>query len=249
MQSPVNSPRLQYRFQKHSPFCKLHATSRNESNIPSIHFKLRDLKHFNEIFIASRKNIFSFSQLVLSNEIHKLIVSNNNIQDFIGLPNLPNLESLDISENPITSLKAFPVLPNLHEINLYQTPLSQTPHFRLALICLCGNSLRIINGERITNSERQLSAQYLPGTLSLLRLGWTLSYPPPTDAEILKLQTSMLSQNTISSDNSRNLPIIVKTLYLNQSEIYNKRISQQQETIKELQNQIRKLESSLRRLK
>jgi hypothetical protein len=140
--------------------------------------------------ILSNRSIQCFLNISLSALIKTLNLENNEIVDFVGFAPSTSLEALKLANNPITSLRGMPHLPKLRVIDLSNSPFAKHQFHRVALLILFGKTLRIINGVRISLTERQLAASYPPGCDALLRGGWTISFPPPAPADLPRLTSS-----------------------------------------------------------
>ena len=161
---------------------------------------------FNDRIVMINKKLLSFSELEYDSHIKSIDVKRNQISTFLGLPSLKELESLDISDNQIKNFSGFPSLPKLRAISLTNTPLTLNRNFRIALILLVGSSLRLINGERISASERRFAASYPSESVTLLHLGWDISGQPPPATEVPHIMAKLTS-TTVSSSHRRSSSI------------------------------------------
>ncbi|EAX86755.1 hypothetical protein TVAG_440670 [Trichomonas vaginalis G3] len=148
---------------------------------------------FNNSTIISNKNIKTFEGVEIYPETKSIYAQNNSIKNFTGLKSLQHLEAVDLSNNCIENFAGFPELPQLKSINLLNNPISKERYFRVALVILCGSTLRTINGERISPSDRKLAAAYLKETHILIRHGWNVTFPPPSKDCFQNIKKSLIS--------------------------------------------------------
>jgi hypothetical protein len=198
-----------------------------------------------------KKSLQNLSSMNLPPNIKTLNVANNQIVDFVGFAPSPQLESLQLSRNPIASLRGIPPLPKLTSIDLSETPLARTQFYRVALLILFGKSLRVIDGERISGSERQLAASYPPGSDALVRAGWTVTYPPPERADLPRITASLAgrtSRERGSAAPQKAAPMIVKKPRP-QSKVMDETIRLQEEEMQKLMADIEKVQRSKSRQK
>ena len=197
--------------------------------------------------IHTRQKLTSFGELNIPKSTKTLSVEHNEIKDFRGFPPLPELERLDASDNPIDSLYGFPSFPNLKSINLKNTPFGNTEFARISLIMICGKALRTINGETIKPSEVRVAKQYPADCVNLLKAGWIMTYPPPSQSDIVNLKRK-LSKNMISSRPKKDStqPRILSRPSKKQSAIYSSKIELQDREIQRLSNEIEKLQGKRR---
>lgn len=135
-----------------------------------------------------------FSAIEIPDDIKKIDFRRNELISFIGMPNLKFLQLLNVSDIPIENLRGFQAPPSLSEISLLGTPLAAKPNFRISIVALCGASLRLINGERVTASERQLASLYGGPYEDLIRAGWDMQYPPPKGTELRAIREQLLAK-------------------------------------------------------
>ena len=193
---------------------------------------------FSDSLILIKKNINSFSEFEITSDIKHLILKQNEIETFRGFPSLSNLETLDLSENPLKSFLHFPILPHLHTINISNTPLALNPHYKIAILILIGNSIRIINNERITASDRAIAKTYPTEVINLLRSGWDIKFPAPKKEDLTIIITE-LSKN--QKKNQKNNEIKNNTISIKkQTLIINEILEKQEIEIKKLSNQLKK---------
>ena len=197
---------------------------------------------FNDKIIMINKRLTSFSELEYEASTRSVDVKKNQIKSFLGLPSLKELESLDVSENPIPNFSGFPNLPKLRAITLTNTPLISNRNYKIALIILVGSTLRLINGERISASDRRFAASFPPETSTLLHLGWDITGHPPSPAEIPKIvanltATTASSRPSISSARKQRKASVSKKL----SASVSAKLSQQEEEKRVLKSRIARL--------
>jgi len=162
----------------------------------------------------------------------------------MGCPNLSHLQTIDLSQNPLSSLKGFPTFKSLQTINVEKTPFAKHQYYRIALIILC-NSLRVINGDRITASERNVAHQYSSEFIGLIRSGWIPTYPPPKAEQMSKIRAEISSQLTASVIH-RDRPLFKtansRRSVKKQSILFSEEIAQQNAEIEELEKEIAELQ-------
>ena len=197
---------------------------------------------FDDKIIMINKRLTSFSELEYESTTRSVDVKKNQIKSFLGLPALKELESLDISYNPITNFSGFPHLPKLRAITLTNTPLVSNRNYKIALIILVGSTLRLINGERISASDRRFAASFPAETPTLLHLGWDISGQPPSPAEVPKIIANLTTitaaaRPSISSVRKQRKASVTKKLSVSVSS----KLSQQEEEKRILKSRIAKL--------
>jgi hypothetical protein len=201
----------------------------------------------NAIFV--NRSLHSLSSISLPPNIKLLNVERNQIQDFIGFTPTASLETLKISDNPIASLRGMPILPKLVTIEISQTPFAKQQFYRVALLILFGKSLRLIDGERISGTERQIAGSYPAGTDALVRAGWTVTYPPPSPQELGKIKADLSSKLAAErAVGSRTTATIVRKP-ARQSKLLDERLSMQNDEMKRLAQEIQSIQQSKNRLK
>jgi hypothetical protein len=141
--------------------------------------------------ILVKKSISSLSGVIVPPNIRMLNVDGNLITDFLGFNPPPNFETLIISNNPITSLKGMPEIPKLLSITVSDTPFTKNTFYRVALIILFGSTLRVIDGERVSQAQRDIAATYPRRTADLLRAGWNITFPPPDPKNIPRIMATL----------------------------------------------------------
>lgn len=204
-----------------------------------------EFESFGSNVIYVKRRLKHLSQLKFQQNARFVDLRSNCFIDFTGMQSSSSIEKLDVSDNPIESLRNFPSLPHLQEINVSRTPFSQHDFYRIAIILVCGQSLRKINGELISASERNLAKSYSRECESLIKAGWILTYPPPKPSEIstirsILIKTQSAKQSSIANI-SRPVAVSAKPRKL-QSKVLDETILKQQKEIEELQARIRKLE-------
>jgi hypothetical protein len=150
-----------------------------------------DAPTFGSHAVLVKKSINSLSALVLPPNIKLVNVDSNVITDFLGFRPPSHLETLIVSNNPIASLQGIPPMSHIRSITMQDTPFAKHPFYRIALVILFGRSLRVIDDDRISQSERDIAAAYPVGTTDLLRAGWIIKYPPPAVQEIVSIMATL----------------------------------------------------------
>jgi hypothetical protein len=197
------------------------------------------------------KSLSSLSSISLPPNIKTLNVESNEIVDFVGFVPSPQLEALQLAGNPIVSLRGIPPLPKLTSIDVSKTPFARGQFYRIALLILFGKTLRVIDGERISGSERSLAASYPPGSDALIRAGWTVTYPPPERADLPRITSSLagrISRERPTATSQKVTPMIIKKPRP-QSKLMDERIRLQEEEMQKLMADIEKVQRSKSRQK
>lgn len=189
---------------------------------------------FNDNVILSNKNLKTFEGIEIEPTTKNLYVQNNSIKNFKGLGNLQHLETIDLSENEIENFAGFPHLPQLKSINLLKNPITQNRYYKVALIILAGDTLRLINGERINASDRKLASAYLKDTHILIRNGWNVTFPPPTIDQFPQIKSEVIGLENIGRDSPAKPQIRVRSM----NESVTRRLNQQEAEKKRLQQRL-----------
>lgn len=201
--------------------------------------------NFGTNLFLSNKRINSFVQLDLKNEFKEINLSKNEIKDFLGFPSLANLHTLDLSENPIESLKGFPKMNSLSTIMIKNSPFSRSQFYRIGLLLVCP-TLKIIDGQHVSNVERQLAKSYPVECQDLVRNGWIPKYPPPKENEFSKIRAKMVSSNRTNNRNTNYTKNSEKKRKLQkQSLIFAANIQSQNDKINSLLSQIEEIEARI----
>jgi hypothetical protein len=196
--------------------------------------------------VFANKSLQSLASIPLPPNIKSLNAEKNQIVDFVGFIPSRHLETLKLANNPIASLRGIPPLPKLASIDMSGTPYSKHQFYRVSLLILFGTSLRLIDGERISGTERQLAKSYPAGTDALIRAGWVVSYPPPSPADLPKITASLagrVTQNRPRVAPARTVPMIVRRPKT-QSKIMDETLKQQELELAKLEEDIRKVRAS-----
>jgi hypothetical protein len=187
----------------------------------------------------------TLTSVELPANIKSLNVAHNQLVDFVGLVPSAHLEVLKVANNPIESLRGIPSLPGLSTIELSQSPFSRTQFYRVALLILFGKSLRLIDGERISATERQMAAAYPPGSDAVVRAGWILTYPPPAPGDLPKITASLagkFAQNRAAFPLPRSSPRLVRRPKP-QSRLLDEAIEMQEAELAKLEQDIRRAQA------
>ena len=214
------------------------ATAKRQKTAPS---------SFDDRIIMINKKLSSFSELEYDPNVRAIDVQKNQINSFLGLPSLKELESLDISYTGISNFSGFPILPKLRAITLTNTPLASNRNVRIALIILVGQSLRLINGERISASDRRFAASYPPETPTLLHLGWEITPQPPSASDVQKILKKLTNNSaasrkrTTNTASSSRVPSRKTSIPKKLSEAVSTKLSQQEAEKKRLKAKIDKM--------
>jgi hypothetical protein len=201
----------------------------------------------NAVFV--NKSIHSLTALSLPPNIKILNVEQNLIADFVGFNSAPHLETLKLSGNPIASLRGMPHLPKLTTIELSHTPFCKQQFYRVALLILFGKSLRLIDGERITGTERQIASSYPPGTDALVRAGWIVTYPPPSANDMAKIKSNLSSKLALERAAGPKTGGTIIRKPTRQSQILDDRLSFQDSEMKKLAEEIQAIQHNKSRQK
>lgn len=100
---------------------------------------------------------------------------NNAIESLYGMPSLPGLQCLRLEFNRLESFLGMSYQPALQVLCLTGNPVCDIPHYRILAMLACGESLREIDGDVVTDEERHIFEQ-LGGSggimAQLVSLGW-----------------------------------------------------------------------------
>jgi hypothetical protein len=191
--------------------------------------------------VFSAKGLQSLSAIHLPPNIKSLNAENNQIVDFVGFIPSPYLEVLNLANNPIASLRGMPPLPKLTTVNMTGTPFSRTQFYRVSLLLLFGKSVRVIDGERISGTERQIAVSYPQGCDALVRAGWIVSYPPPAPQELRKITTSLAEKVTQKrTPIARAVPVMLRKPK-RQSKLMDETLKEQEAELAKLEQDIQKV--------
>lgn len=211
--------------------------------------KVADPTHFGDTLILSNQGITSASQILITDDLKGLVVKNNKLPDFVGFMSSQTLETLDISSNPIGSLRGFPRLPNLKSIDLSKTPFARSEFYRIAVIIVCGRNIRVINGERISTSERQIAKSYPAECEALIRSGWIPTYPPPRPNELSKIRAEVTRKQTDAASKVVKAPVLTRRVPQKQSERFEHEIATQAAELAQLEHELETLKQQAPRPK
>jgi hypothetical protein len=191
--------------------------------------------------VFAGKGLQNLGSIPLPPNIKSLNVERNKIVDFVGFIPSPHLEALNLAGNPIASLRGIPVLPKLASIVMQGTPYSRTQFYRVSLLLLFGKSLRTIDSERISGTERQIAASYPAGSDGLVRAGWIVTYPPPKPADFRKITASLATTAPrVKAPNAvqKPIPMIVPRRTQSHSKIMDETLRKQEAELAKLERDI-----------
>ena len=189
--------------------------------------------------ILRKSRINSVANLQIPDTVTSINLSDNPISDLFGFPCLPKLLNLELNNTNIENLSGLPCLPNLKSISVEGTPFNSQPTCRLAIILSQSPNLQKINGLLITGSEKQLASQYFPECSKLVRAGWIPKIPPPNQAEIVHINSTIVEKRKKEKNKSSEKSSKTKSpSEKKQSELFKSRIDQQNQEIEKLQTQI-----------
>jgi hypothetical protein len=114
---------------------------------------------------------------------------------------------------------------------------------------LFGKSLRVIDGERISGTERQIAGSYPQGTEALVRAGWTVTYPPPSPQGLGKIKAALSSQLAAERAGAGRTPPTIVRKPARQSKLLEERLSLQDEEMRKLAQEIQTMQQTKNRLK
>lgn len=87
--------------------------------------------------------------------ISSLDLSNNELQNFEGMDDsFQSLETLNLDNNSINSFIGAITLPNLKNLTMRNSPICKEPNLDLMCLIVFGNSLTKINGNTVSQSEK-----------------------------------------------------------------------------------------------
>jgi hypothetical protein len=194
--------------------------------------------------VFTNKGLQNLSSIPLPPNIKTLNLENNQLVDFVGFIPSAHLEVLKLAGNPITSLRGIPPLPKLSSIDMSATPFSRQQFYRVSLILLFGKSLRTIDGERISGTERQIAASYPPGCQALVRAGWVVTYPPPKPADLPKITASLAGRLAPHRAPAPRVVPVIAGRSKPQSRIMEETLLAQEAEIARLESDIRRVQAS-----
>ncbi|OHT04980.1 hypothetical protein TRFO_27428 [Tritrichomonas foetus] len=209
---------------------------KNNNNEPQLDFA--------DQIVHVKQQLFSLTSLKIGPNTKMLDVSNNELVDFKGLPSLQRLTRLVVSNNNIATLFNLPPLPMLRTIEIDNTPFVSQEYYRISLILMCP-SLHKINGELVKPSERKVAKEYLPECVNLLRTGWVMKYPPPSQEQIIVMKRKLAKKIAMKAPkkNEGAVPKAIFRTVKNQSVMYNDCLKAQREEISKLEEELAKLEA------
>lgn len=114
----------------------------------------------------------------------KLDLSFTHLTSLVGLAYQPKLDSLILDSSDLINFKNFRAVQKISSISLRNTPAAATPNFKLSLLLVIGPSLRVINGQRVSDRLREKAKQYPEIASDLVNCGWMAQYPCPDDLEM-----------------------------------------------------------------
>lgn len=113
-----------------------------------------------------------------------LDLSFSTIRSFAGLMPQPHLEYVILDGSSIENFQNGLSISMATKISIKNTPVSKIPNFKVSLLILCGENLRIIDGHIISKKLRQKAEQYPPVCKKLVNLGWMAEYPCPSEEDL-----------------------------------------------------------------
>ena len=173
-------------------------SKKRPKNTSSLKFNA-GLKCFDRKLILSNQKIQSLENQIIPSDILELDISQNPFDSFKGFPTLTQLVKLDFRNTHIANCANFPSLPHLEKIYLAGTPLSSKSGHRIALILLVP-SLKYIDNQLITSSERELAKNYQPECINLIKTGWIPDFSPPSSSQLkILMEESVINRFKSSS--------------------------------------------------
>ncbi|OHT07451.1 hypothetical protein TRFO_24350 [Tritrichomonas foetus] len=122
-------------------------------------------------------------QLGSQKALKHLILDKTPLNSLHTLPPQPSLISISANNSKINTLAGLSNQKRLSSLSIIGTPISQVENFRLAVMLAVGPRISIINGQRITKTERRMVKSYPPIAKYLVNAGWVVTYPPPSELD------------------------------------------------------------------
>ena len=180
-----------------------------------------------------------------SSGVEDLILDSNPITSFQGFPPMHSLKQLSMNNTSVTNFRGFPHVPNLEVISLKCTPVMSHPYARTAVLLLCPR-IRVINGEPVTGSERQLCKLYPSECSSLVRSGWMPTIPAPNESDLENISRHLVEKRRATQQRSSTRqpkPITAPETKVKQSEYLEQKIREREMDIERIKAEIEKLQS------
>ncbi|OHT11960.1 hypothetical protein TRFO_18332 [Tritrichomonas foetus] len=143
-------------------------------------------------------------------EIEKLLflmkildVSKTDITSLDGLSFYKGLAHFYGDYSQISTLRNFRNLRSVTSISLIGTPVSEHPNYKLSLLLVVGQSLKLIDGKLIPKNIRKNAKHYSPIAIDLINAGWMAEWPCPPIDELIELSEKF---NIVSS------PVMIKPI-------------------------------------
>ena len=199
---------------------------------------------FSDVTDLSNLNVHSIKDIEMPANCYKIMLRFNPISSLEGLKQNSRIEYLDIRNTEVDDLYGAPDMANLKEILVSQTPFSRKHNYKTALLIIYP-SLKRIDGELVSQAERNLAASFSEPSTLLVKNGWIPTLRPPTMGEIEQIRQELLKNTREKQAKNR---ISQKEFIFEEPEsiqslitINNDRISRQEEEINRLKHQIKNM--------
>jgi hypothetical protein len=186
--------------------------------------------------LCSKQNLDDISSIDIPSNTEILCISYNRITSFTGFPDLHSLVELDMCFNRIQNFADFPQFPQLEKIDLSHNPVAERRHFRISLIVL-QPKLKFINGTRISKSEKKISELYQQNVCDLLRNGWEMTFPPPSQVDINESQPKIMKKE--------HCPSLTNKKLITQDQFFVSTIQDQEAELRSLEEEINQFQNEL----
>lgn len=127
------------------------------------------------------ENITDLSVVPFVSYLKELILSFTPITSFSGLPAKMKLENIVLDSSQLENFENASAISHVTKISLYNTPVSKIRNFKLSLVIMCGDNLRVIDGCTVSDHLRKRAAAYPPVCRRMIDAGWVAEYPCPSD--------------------------------------------------------------------
>lgn len=121
------------------------------------------------------RGLVSFERIYIPDNCFSLDLALNKISNLSELRSLPFLRNLNLDHNCIKSFRKVQHQPCLKWISLKHNPIMQNKYFRIACLIVFGSQLSTINGEAVTDMQREKADTYREKSLSFLLDGCMIS--------------------------------------------------------------------------
>ena len=132
------------------------------------------------------------------------------ISSLENLPAQQNLVEILANSTKLESYKGISKLKSVSIFSIKDTPMANRPNYRLALLLAFGPRIREINGEKISNKERQHASKYPSICKTLVDKDWDPTDEAPTREETLELIEKYLPKKAEMIQKNKNKDKIIE---------------------------------------